>query len=82
VYGTPIALEQVPGHAWALQAPPWEAIRFKFAPRLIALSKPDIYDPHKSVAHYITENRFTPALQLHGFTVFLREGDAIPVPLP
>ena len=80
VYGTPIALEEVSGHAWALQAPSWEAIRFKFAPRLIALSKPDIYDPQGSVARYVAENRFTPALQLHGFTIFLREGDTLPHP--
>jgi len=82
VYLTPVALEEVPGRAWAMQAPSWDAIRFKFPPRLIVISKPDIYDPQGSVARYAAENRFVPALQLQAFTIFTREGDALPGATP
>ena len=78
VYLTPVALEEVPGRAWAMQAPSWDAIRFKFPPRLIVISKPDIYDPQGSVARYAAENHFVPALQLQAFTIFTREGDPLP----
>ena len=78
VYLTPIALEEIPGRAWAMQAPSWEAIRFKFPPRVIVLSKPDIYDPQGSIVRYTAENRFVPALQLHAFTIFTRGGEALP----
>jgi len=80
VYLTPIALEEVPGRAWAMQAPSWDAIRFKFPPRVIVISKPDIYDPQGAVARYAAENRFVPALQLQAFTIFAREGDELPAP--
>jgi hypothetical protein len=78
IYLTPVALEEVPGRAWAMQAPAWDAIRFKFPPRLIVISKPDIYDPQGSVARYAAENRFVPALQLQAFTIFTREGEELP----
>ena len=78
IYLTPVALEEVPGRAWAMQAPSWDAIRFKFPPRLIVISKPDIYDPQGAVARYAAENRFSPALQLQAFTIFTREGDQLP----
>lgn len=80
IYLTPIALEEVPGRAWAMQAPSWDAIRFKFPPRVIVISKPDIYDPQGAVARYAAENRFVPALQLQAFTIFAREGDELPAP--
>jgi hypothetical protein len=79
IYLTPVALEEVPGRAWAMQAPAWDAIRFKFPPRLIVISKPDIYDPQGSVARYAAENRFVPALQLQAFTIFTREGEDLPI---
>ena len=78
IYLTPIALEEVPGRAWAMQAPAWDDIRFKFPPRLIVISKPDIFDPQGAVARYAAENRFSPVLQLQAFTIFTREGDRLP----
>ena len=78
IYLTPVALEEVPGRAWAMQAPSWDAIRFKFPPRVIVISKPDIYDPQGSIARYAAENRFMPALQLQAFTIFTREGEQLP----
>jgi hypothetical protein len=78
IYLTPVALEEVPGRAWAMQAPAWDDIRFKFPPRVIVISKPDIYDPQGAVARYAAENRFVPALQLHAFTIFTREGEELP----
>jgi len=78
IYLTPIAMEEVPGRAWAMQAPAWDDIRFKFPPRLIVISKPDIYDPQGAVARYAAENRFVPALQLQAFTIFTREGEELP----
>ncbi len=78
IYLTPIALEEVPGRAWAMQAPAWDDIRFKFPPRVIVISKPDIYDPQGAVARYAAENRFVPALQLHAFTILTREGEELP----
>jgi hypothetical protein len=82
IYLTPVALEEVPGRAWAMQAPSWDSIRFKFPPRLIVISKPDIYDPQGSVARYAAENRFLPALQLQAFTIFTRQGDPLPGTTP
>ncbi len=82
IYLTPIALEEVPGRAWAMQAPSWENIRFKFPPRMIVISKPDIYDPQGSIARYAAENRFVPALQLQAFTILVREGDSLPAVAP
>ncbi len=78
IYLTPVALQEVPGRAWAMQAPSWDDIRFKFPPRVIVISKPDIYDPQGAVARYAAENRFVPALQLHAFTIFAREGEELP----
>ena len=78
IYLTPVALENVPGRAWAMQAPHWDDIRFKFPPRVIVMSKPDIYDPSGAVARYAAENRFAPALKLHAFTIFTRENDPLP----
>jgi len=82
IYLTPVALQEVPGRAWAMQAPAWDDIRFKFPPRVIVVSKPDIYDPQGSVARYAAENRFVPALQLHAFTIFAREGEELPAITP
>lgn len=82
IYLTPIAMEEVPGRAWAMQAPAWDDIRFKFPPRLIVISKPDIFDPQGAVARYAAENRFVPALQLQAFTIFTREGDQLPATTP
>lgn len=82
IYLTPVALQEVPGRAWAMQAPSWEDIRFKFPPRVIVISKPDIYDPQGAVARYAAENRFVPALQLHAFTVLTREGEELPAVVP
>lgn len=82
VYLTPVALEEVPGRAWAMQAPAWNDIRFKFPPRVIVISKPDIYDPQSAVARYASENRFVPALELQAFTIFTREGEELPAVQP
>jgi len=82
IYLTPVALEKVPGRAWAMQAPSWDSIRFKFPPRLIVISKPDIYDPQGSVTRYAAENRFVPALRLQAFTIFTRESDPLPDTTP
>ena len=82
IYLTPVALQEVPGRAWAMQAPSWDDIRFKFPPRVIVISKPDIYDPQGAVARYAAENRFVPALQLHAFTIFTREGEQLPGVIP
>jgi hypothetical protein len=82
IYFTPIALEEVPGRAWAMQAPSWDDIRFKFHPRLIVISKPDIYDPHGAIARYAAENRFVVARQLQAFTIFTREGEDLPAANP
>lgn len=81
VYGTPVALQEIRGMAWAMHAPLWETIRFKFPPGMIILSKPDIHDPHGAVTRYAAENHFVPALQLHAFTIFTREGESLPAPL-
>ena len=78
IYLTPIALQEVPGRAWAMQAPSWNDIRFKYPPRVILISKPDIYDPQGAVARYAAENRFVPAMQLHAFTILAREGEELP----
>jgi hypothetical protein len=82
IYLTPVALEEVPGRAWAMQAPSWNDIRFKFPPRVIVMSKPDIYDPQSAVARYASENRFVPALELQAFTIFTREGEELPAVQP
>ena len=82
IYLTPVALQEVPGRAWAMQAPSWDDIRFKYPPRVIVISKPDIYDPQCAVARYAAENRFVPALQLHAFTIFAREGEELPAVTP
>lgn len=82
IYLTPVALENVPGRAWAMQAPQWDDIRFKFPPRVIVMSKPDIYDPAGAVARYAAENHFVPALKLHAFTILTRENDALPAVAP
>jgi hypothetical protein len=80
IYLTPVTLEEMPGRAWAMQAPSWNDIRFKFPPRVIVISKPHIFDPQGAVARYAAENRFVPALQLQAFTIFTREGDELPAP--
>lgn len=82
IYLTPVALENVPGRAWAMQAPQWDDIRFKFPPRVIVMSKTDIYDPAGAVARYAAENHFVPALKLHAFTILTRENDPLPAVAP
>ena len=82
IYLTPVALEDVPGRAWAMQAPQWDDIRFKLPPRVIVVSKPDIYDPAGAVARYAAENHFVPALKLHAFTILTRENDPLPAVTP
>jgi hypothetical protein len=80
IYLTPVALEEVPGRAWAMQAPSWEDIRFKFPPRVIIISKPDIFDPAGAVARYAAENQFSPSLKLQAFTIFTRHAEPMPGP--
>jgi len=82
IYLTPVALEDVPGRAWAMQAPQWDDIRFKFPPRVIVMSKPDVFDPAGAVARYAAENHFVPALKLHAFTILTRENDPLPAVAP
>lgn len=80
IYLTPVALEEAPGRAWAMQAPSWEDIRFKFPPRVIIISKPDIHDPQGAVARYAAENQFSPSIHLQAFTIFTRHGETLAVP--
>jgi len=82
IYLTPVALDDVPGRAWAMQAPQWDDIRFKFPPRVIVISKPDIYDPAGAVARYAAENHFVPTRKLHAFTILTRESDSLPPIVP
>ena len=82
IYLTPVALEEVPGRAWAMQAPAWDDIRFKLPPRVIVISKPDIYDPQGAVARYASENQFAAALSLQTFTIFTRHGEPLPAIVP
>lgn len=79
VYLTPASFEQSPGRAWAMQGPNWNDIRFKFPPRMIVISRPDIYDPRGAVMRYAAENHFAPALELQGITVLTRPDDPLPV---
>lgn len=78
IYLTPVALEDVPGRAWAMQGPQWDDIRFKLPPRVIVMSKPDIFDPHGAVARYAVENHFVPALELQAFAILARKDDPLP----
>jgi len=82
IYLTPMALDNVPGRAWAMQGPQWDDIRFKFPPRVIVMSKPDIFDPHGAIARYAGENHFVPVLKLPAFTIFMRENDRLPAITP
>lgn len=77
IYLTPIGLEEAPGRAWAMQAPSWDSIRYKYPPRVIVISKPDIYDPQGAVARYAAENQFSPVVKLQAFTIFTRHGEPI-----
>lgn len=74
VYLTPIALEKIPGRAWATQAPAWDKIRHKFPPDVIVLSRPDVYDPTGAVARYARENNLSQVENLTGFVIFTRQG--------
>jgi hypothetical protein len=80
VYLTPVAMEETPGRAWAMQGPSWNDIRYKFPPRVIIISKPDIFDPQGAIARYAAENQFLPARQLQAFTIFTRHGEPLPGP--
>lgn len=77
IYLTPIAIEEIPGRAWAMQAPSWDSIRYKYPPRVIVISKPDIYDPQGAIARYAAENQFSPVVKLQAFTIFTRHGEPI-----
>lgn len=76
VYETPIAFEKVSGRAWAIQAPAWDGIRYKFPPDLIVLSRPDVYDPAGTVERYARENNLAPVQNLTGIVVFARKGSS------
>jgi len=82
LYLPPVALENVPGRVWAMQGPQWDDIRFKFPPRVIVISKPDIFDQTGAVARYAAENHFVPALRLHAFTILTRANDTLPAVSP
>lgn len=82
IYLNAISMEETPGRVWAMQGPDWDSLRFKFPPRVIIISKPDIFDPSSSIARYAAENHFQPALQLQAFTIFTRPGDPLPAPVP
>jgi hypothetical protein len=82
IYLPPAALDNVPGRVWAMQGPEWNDIRFKFPPRVIVMSKPDIFDPSGAVARYAAENHFVPALHLHAFTILTRANDPLPAIAP
>lgn len=82
IYLNAIAMEETPGRAWAMQGPDWDALRFKLPPRVIIISKPDIFDPRAAIARYAAENHFQPALQLQAFTIFTRPDDPLPAPAP
>lgn len=82
IYLTPMAMDNVPGRAWAMQGPQWDDIRFKFPPRVIVMSKPDIFDPHGAIARYAGENHFVPVLKLPAFSILMRENDRLPTVMP
>ncbi len=82
IYLTPISMEQVPGRVWAMQGPEWSDLRFKLPPRVIVISKPDIYDARGAVVRYAMENHFVPALQLQAITILTRENDRLPTAAP
>lgn len=78
IYLHGLKLEDVPGRLWNMQGPDWNDIRFKFPPRVIIISKPDIYDPRGAVARYAAENQFVPALRLQAFTILMRPNELLP----
>lgn len=78
IYLHKLKLEDTPGRLWTMQGPDWNDIRFKFPPRVIVISKPDIYDPRGAVARYAAENQFVPALRLPAFTILTRLNDPLP----
>ena len=82
IYLKAIAMEETPGRAWAMQGPDWDSLRFKLPPRVIIISKPDLFDPRDTIARYAAENHFQPALQLQAFTIFTRPGDTLTAPAP
>lgn len=78
IYLTPISMEKVPGRVWAMQGPEWNDLRFKLPPRVIVISKPDIYDAGGAVSRYAAENHFAPAVKLQAITIFTRPSDPLP----
>ena len=82
IYLTPVSFEDVPGRVWAMQGADWNDIRFKLPPRVIIISKPDIFDPKQAIIRYAAENHFTPALRLPAFTILTRPDDPLPIALP
>ena len=78
IYLGNIQLGNMPGRLWAMQGPEWNDLRFKFPPRLIVMSKPDIYDSRGAVARYAVENHFVPVMRLQAFTILARENDPPP----
>ncbi len=78
IYLQDLKLADLPGRLWTMHGPDWNDIRFKFPPRLIIISKPDIYDPRGAVARYAAENQFIPVLRLPAFTILTRPNDPLP----
>ena len=78
IYLHDLDLKDLPGRMWTMQGPDWNDIRFKFAPRVIIISKPDLYDPRGAVSRYAKENHFIPALRLPAFTILTRPNDPLP----
>lgn len=78
IYFIPVSMTESPGRAWAMQSPSWDSIRFKLPPRIIVMSRPDIFDSQGAITRYASENHFLPALRLHGLTILKRESDSLP----
>ncbi len=78
IYFTPVSMTETAGRAWAMQSPPWDDIRFKLPPRVIVISRPDIFDRQGAVARYASENHFVPSLRLRGIVIMTRENDPLP----
>ncbi len=72
VYQAPIALERRPGHAWRLQNPSPDDLRFELPPDLLVIGRPDVYDPLGTLARYATANGLQPLRQLQAITLYSR----------
>jgi hypothetical protein len=78
IYLQGLKLADLPGRLWTMHGPDWNDIRFKFPPRVIIISKPDIYDSRGAVARYAAENQFVPVRRLPAFTILARPNDPLP----